>query len=311
MSYLNNIRIFVRAMELGNFSTAGRDLRVTPAVASHRIKELEKHLGVRLFNRTTRKLTPTEQGRIFYEGAIKIIEAVDAAEIAVAEISGKPKGSIRVLAQLGLGKRIISPLIPLFNDIYPEIEVRLRLSDRPVDITEESIDVAFKLGLIEDSNLRMRGVADCQRVLCAAPDYLEKFGTPDTIDELIDKQHHCLLLRFPGSKEYYWTLTTPDGSRKLEVRGPYDSDDGDVLTAWALSGRGIVNKPVFEVADHLASGDLVAILTDNPPLPAKFACLYPHKRFQDAKVRLFIDFMSENCKRKVSEMMQPIENGPI
>jgi len=311
MSYLNNIRIFVRAMELGNFSTAGRDLRVTPAVASHRIKELEKRLGVRLFNRTTRKLTPTEQGRIFYEGALKILEAVEAAEIAVAEVSENPKGTIRVLAQLGLGKRIISPLIPLFNDIYPDIEVRLRLSDRPVDMTEESIDVAFKLGQIEDSNLRMRGLADCQRVLCAAPDYLQKFGTPSSVGELISNNHHCLLLRFPGSKEYYWTLSTPDGPRKLEVRGPFDSDDGDVLTAWALSGRGIVNKPVFEIADHLAEGTLVPVLSENAPLPAKFACLYPHKRFQDAKVRLFIDFMSEHCKRKVVDMMRPIENGPV
>jgi DNA-binding transcriptional LysR family regulator len=310
MAYLNNIRIFVRVMELGNLSAAGRDLRVSPAVASHRVKELEKHLGVRLFNRTTRKLTPTEQGRIFYEGACKIIEAVDAAEMAVADISKSPKGSIRVMAPLGLGKRIISPLIPLFNDLYPEIEVRLRLTDRHVDITSEGVDIAFKLGLIEDSNLRIRGIADCARILCAAPDYLQQFGIPQTIDDLIADKHRCLLLRFPGSKEYYLTLATPDGYRKVEVSGPYDTDDGDVLTEWALSGRGIINKPVFEVAAHLADGSLLPVLADHPPAAAKFACLFPHKRLQDPKVRLFIEFMSDNCKRRVAELMQPIENGP-
>lgn len=311
MSYLDNIRVFIRVMELGNLSAAGRDQRVSPAVASHRVKELEKHLGVRLFNRTTRKLTPTEHGRIFYDGAKKIIEAVDDAEIAVADISKNPKGSIHVMAPLGLGKRIISPLIPMFNDIYPEIAVRLRLTDRKVDITAEGIDVAFRLGLIEDSNLRIRGIADCPRVLCAAPQYLEKFGTPKTIDDLIADKHHCLLLRFPGSKEFFWTLSTPQGTRKVEVSGPYDSDDGDVLTEWALAGRGIVNKPVFDVAGHLADGTLVPVLQDFPPVTAKFACLFPHKRLQDPKVRLFIDFMSDHCKRRVAELMKRLEGGDI
>ena len=244
MSYLNNIGIFVRAMELGNISAAGRDQRVTPAVASHRIKELEKHLGVRLFNRTTRKLTPTEHGRTFYDGAKKIIEAVEIAELAVADITDNPKGIIKVLAPLGSGKRIVAPLVPAFNDIYPEINVQLRLSDRRVDITEEGIDVAFKLGSIEDSNLRMRGLADCERVLCAAPAYIEKFGIPQTIEELVSKDHRCLLLRFPGSKEYYWTLQVDGKVSKVGVHGPYDSDDSDVLTNWALEGRGIINKPV-------------------------------------------------------------------
>jgi DNA-binding transcriptional LysR family regulator len=310
MSYLNNIRVFVRVMEHGNLSAAGRSMRVTPAVASHRIKELERHLGVRLFNRTTRKLTPTEHGRMFYDGACKIIEAVEEAEAAVADISQNPRGSIHVMAQLGLGKRIISPMIPLFNDLYPEIAVRLRLTDRKVDITSEGVDVAFKLGLIEDSNLRLRGIADCDQVLCATPGYLEKFGCPQKIDDLIGDKHRCLLLRFPGSKEYFWTLSTPDGLRKVEVSGPYDTDDGDVLTDWALAGRGIIAKPVFEVARHLASGTLVSVLPQTPPAAVKFACLYPHKRFQDPKVRLFIDFMSDHCKRRVAELMQPLAENP-
>jgi DNA-binding transcriptional LysR family regulator len=111
----------------------------------------------------------------------------------------------------------------------------------------------------------MRGILNCQRVVCAAPGYLAKRGTPETADALIDDKHDCLLLRYPGSKEYYWTLQTPDGIRKLEIGGPYDSDDGDVLTQWALEGRGIINKPLFEVKAHLNDGTLVEILKDTRP----------------------------------------------
>ncbi|OAP40105.1 LysR family transcriptional regulator [Sinorhizobium glycinis] len=303
MSYLDNVRVFVRVVELGTLSAAGRDQRVTPAVASNRIKELERHMGVRLFNRTTRKLTPTEHGRVFYDGAVKILEAVNEAESAIADLSRNPKGAVRITAPLGIGRRLIASGVPEFHDRYPDIEVRLRLSDRNVDILSEGIDVAFRLGILEDSNLRMRGIMNCERVLCGAPTYFEKRGTPRTPDELITDHHDCLLLRYPGSKEYYWTLQTPEGVRKYEVGGPYDSDDGDVLTQWALDGRGIVNKPLFEVKQYFNEGTLVPILEETPPLGAQLAAIYPHKRFQDPKVRLIIDFMAERCQRLIGRML--------
>ncbi|MBA8903311.1 MULTISPECIES: LysR family transcriptional regulator [unclassified Phyllobacterium] len=304
MSYFDNLRVFVRVVELGNLSAAGRDQRASPAVASNRIKELERYLGVRLFNRTTRKLTPTEHGRVFYEGAVKIIEAINEAEAAIADLSQKPKGAIRITAPLGIGRRLIASGVPEFHDKYPDIEVRLRLSDHNIDIMSEGVDVAFKLGILEDSNLRMRGIMNCERVICASPDYLAKRGVPETPDELISAHHDCLLLRYPGSKEYYWTLQTPDGPRKLEVSGPYDSDDGDVLTRWALDGRGIINKPLFEVKSHVNDGTLVPILQNTPPVSIQLAAIYPHKRFQDPKVRLMIDFMTERCQRLISAMLE-------
>jgi DNA-binding transcriptional LysR family regulator len=304
MSYLDNLRVFVRVVELGNLSAAGRDQRASPAVASNRVKELERHLGVRLFNRTTRKLTPTEHGRVFYEGAVKILEAIDEAEAAIADLSQKPKGAIRITAPLGIGRRLIASGIPEFHDMYPDIEVRLRLSDHNIDIMSEGVDVAFKLGILEDSNLRMRGIMNCERVICASPAYLDRHGTPATADELISGNHDCLLLRYPGSKEYYWTLQTPEGPRKLEVSGPYDSDDGDVLIQWALEGRGIINKPLFEVKSYLNNGTLQEILGDTPPVSIQLAAIYPHKRLQDPKVRLMIDFMTERCQRLVNAMLE-------
>lgn len=303
MSYLDNVRVFVRVVELGTLSAAGRDQRVTPAVASNRIKELERHMGVRLFNRTTRKLTPTEHGRVFYDGAVKILEAVNEAENAIADLSRNPKGALKITAPLGIGRRLIASGIPEFHDKYPDIEVRLRLSDHNVDILSEGVDVAFKLGILEDSNLRMRGIMNCERVVCGAPAYFEKRGIPQTPDSLIADKHDCLLLRYPGSKEYFWTLQTMEGVRKLEVTGPYDSDDGDVLTQWALDGRGIINKPLFEVKAHINSGALVPILVDTPPLSVQLAAIYPHKRFQDPKVRLMIDYMAERCQRLINGML--------
>jgi DNA-binding transcriptional LysR family regulator len=303
MAYLDNIAVFVRVVELGNLSAAGRDMRISPAVASNRIKELEKHLGVRLFNRTTRQLTTTEHGAVFYNGAKQVLEAVVEAEAAVSALSGQPRGTIRVTAPLGLGRRLIASGIPDFRDKYPEIEVRLRLSDHDVDLMKEGIDVAFRLGLLEDSSLRMRGIMDCERVLVAAPKYLEQRGEPETPQELISRRHDCLMLRYPGVREHFWTLSTPAGPAKFEVRGPFDSDDGDVLTGWALAGRGIINKPRFEVEPFIRDRRLKVILPQTPPIPVQFAAVYPHKKLQDPKVRLLLDFMAERCQRLIRDIL--------
>ena len=303
MAYLDNIAVFVRVVELGNLSAAGRDMRISPAVASNRIKELEKHLGVRLFNRTTRQLMPTEHGTVFYTGAKQVLDAISEAEAAVSALSGQPRGTIKVTAPLGLGRRLIASGIPEFRDKYPEIEVRLRLSDHNVDIMREGIDVAFRLGVIEDSSLRMRGIMECERVLAAAPGYLEARGEPKDPHELLGNKHDCLMLRYPGSREFFWMLQMPEGPDKFEVHGPFDTDDGDVLTGWALSGRGIINKPRFEIEPYLRDGRLKVILPATPPTPVQFAAVYPHKKLQDPKVRMLLDFMAERCQRLIREVL--------
>ncbi|MGY3437322.1 MULTISPECIES: LysR substrate-binding domain-containing protein [unclassified Marinovum] len=296
MPYVESLRVFVRVVELGSITSGGRDLRLTPAVASKRIKELEKRLGVRLFNRTTRSLTPTEVGRVFYDRAKKVIGSLDEAEAVVANFSDTPRGVIRVTAPLGIGRSIVAPLVPEFTELYPETSVQMRLSDRNVDMLAERLDVAFFLGRPKDSDLTLRKIAECDRVLCAAPGYLERCGVPREPDDLLAGRHNCLLLRYPRSPEYFWLLEGPDGPRKMEVSGKYDADNADVLIDWALAGRGIVNVPRFVVAPHLASGDLVAVLTETPPQASVFGCLYPHRRLQDPKIRRFVEFMTERCR---------------
>jgi DNA-binding transcriptional LysR family regulator len=299
MSYVNNIRMFVRVHELGSMSAAARDQRTSPAVASARISELEKHLGIRLFHRTTRSLQPTENGRIFYEGARRILEAIEEAEAAVMDVTQNPRGTIFVAAPLGIGRRFIAPHVPLFKDQYPQIDVRLRLSDRVIDVVAEGIDVAFHLGLLEDSTLKVQLIADCPRTLCAAPAYIARRGMPANGAALVSDRHDCLNLRFPGAKEFQWTLKTPAGPRRFEITGPYESDDGDVLTGWALDGRGVVLKPIFEIADHLRDGRLVPVATQTPPLPTQLSSLTQHRRLKDPKVRLFTEYMAARIKEEL------------
>jgi DNA-binding transcriptional LysR family regulator len=299
MPYIESIKVFVRVVELGSITSGGRDQRLTPAVASKRIKELERRLGVRLFNRSTRKLTPTDAGRVFYERAKAVVAALEDAEAMVAGVAGRPRGVLGVTAPLGVGRRIVAPLIPDFAQVYPEVEIRLRLSDRRVDILEDGLDVAFFVGSLVESALKLRAIADCPRVLCAAPDYLARHGVPERPEDLLADRHNCLLLRYPRSPEYFWVLAGADGPVKLEVSGRFDADDGDVLTDWALAGRGIANRPRFDVATHLASGALVEVLPRHPPLPSSFGCLYPHRKLQDPKVRLFLDFMVPRCRQRV------------
>ena len=291
MSYLDNIRTFVRVYELGSMSAAGRDLRVSPAVTSARISQLEEHLGVRLFQRTTRSLTPTEQGKAFYGGACVVLDAVIEAESQVANITDNPKGSLYVSAPLGAGRRLIAPRVPEFREQYPDVTVRLRLTDRSVDMTTEGLDLAFFLGQPEDSTLRIRKIADVARILVASPAYVEARGMPTDGAALLADKHECLNLRFPGATEFQWRLRTADGPRRFRVSGPIECDDGDVLTDWALAGRGIALKPVFEVADHLNSGALRPVATATPPEPIQMACLYTHRRRQDPKSRLLMEFM--------------------
>lgn len=299
MSYVRNLKTFIRVYDLGSMSAAGRDIRVSAAVVSSRISELEKHLRVRLFNRTTRSLSPTEHGNLFYAGATKILDTIEEVESGIEEITSHPMGSIFVSAPLGLGKVLIAPLVPQFKKKYPDINIRLRLSDRKVDITNEGLDAAFVLGSLSDSELKVHAIHSFERVLCASPSYIEAHGNPHDGDALLSSNHNCLMLRFPGADEFYWTLMQDGEEKRYEFASALESDDGDVLTSWALGGNGIINKPAFEVSDHLKQGALIAVATQSPPTQLPFSCVFPHKRLQDMKVRLFIDFAISSIREQV------------
>jgi len=305
MALLENIRVFVRVVELGSFSAAGRFLRLSPAVVSHRIQQLEAHVGVRLLNRTTRQVQPTEQGMLYYEACLEVQRAVEQAETSVAGAGAAPRGTLKVTAPLVFGRRILAPLIPEFQAATPNVEVQLRMSDHLLDLIKEGVDAAVRLSVPTDSSLVIRKIADCPRILCAAPSYLAAHGEPATPDDLLD--HNCLLLRFPGSTQYQWVLNGPAGQTTHSVRGRLDADDSDVLTQWAVAGQGIAMKPVWEIADHLREGRLKPVLPEFPPEPLTLGILYPHRRLLPAKVRAFADFLVE----RVSPAMEKMTKGAV
>lgn len=302
MATLDNIEVFISSVDLGSFSAAGRSLRLSAALVSHRIQVLERHLGCRLFNRTTRRIQLTEQGRAFYERCLEIREAVERAEASIAEAGATPRGTLKVTAPLGLGRRLIAPLLPRHRRQHPELSVRLRLSDHLLDLLIETVDVAVRMDAFADSSLMIRRIAELPRVLCASPDYLDRHGAPRSLADLAG--HQCLMLRFPGSTQFRWPFPDRDGKPLLLApSGGLDADDGDVLTDWALAGEGIVLKPVFEVAEHLRAGALVRVLAEQPPLPTTLALLHPYGRMPPAKVRAFADLVTKEARAHVARQM--------
>lgn len=299
MIALDNVRIFLRAIETGSFSAAGRMLRLSPSVVSYRIQLLEDTLGARLLTRTTRNMRLTEAGEVFLEHCREIVEAVERAETSVAEATGaSPHGVLRVTAPLGLGRRVLAPMVARYREAQPHTEVRLRLSDHILDIVREGVDLAIRIARMEDSSFTLRKIAEVERVLCAAPAYLARRGAPESPRDL--SSHDCLLLRFPGSQQFRWTLEYRGEATAAPVQGPVDADDGDVLTQWALDGLGIVLKPVFEVAPYLTDGRLVEVLPDARPQPVTLGILYPTRRMLPPRTKTFIEMAVEELRRHLS-----------
>jgi DNA-binding transcriptional LysR family regulator len=299
MLSLDGIETFIKAAELQSFSAAGRAIRQSSAVVSHRIMMLEKQLGCRLFLRTTRKVQLTEQGRIFYEHCVEIRDMVERAESLVADAGIGMKGAVKVTAPLGLGRRCVASVAADFRTRHPETEIRLRLSDYLVDLLSESVDIAVRIAVLEDSAFVQRKIADVPRLLCAAPAYVARAGAPKDLNDLAS--HQCLMLRFPGSRQFRWPLQAGAEVEHVAVQGGMDTDDGDVLTDWALLGHGIVLKPVFEVAEHLAAGRLLPVLPEHPPRAVTLSLLFPHRSFQPRRVKSFADDLFGEVRRHFVE----------
>ena len=288
----DDLVLFVRVAELRSLTAAGRDLRLTPAVVSARLIRLEKKLGMRLLNRTTRQVDLTPDGHSFLEHSLKILEAVDRAQSAIALNRDSPAGSLKVSAPVSFSRLHLAPAVARFTEAHPNLQLQLVASDRFDDFFHEQIDLLIRVAELKDSNMVARRIATSRRVLCASPDYLARVGEPKTPKELTE--HNCLLLRFPGSQQWRWTLVYPNGRPEtLSLSGTMDSDNSDILTSWCLAGHGIAMKDMFEVAPYLKDGRLVEIMREYPPVSYPIMALYPHSQYLPPRVRLFIDFLAE------------------
>ena len=296
---LKETALFVRAFEEKSISAATRSIGLSTAAASTRPMQLERHLGVQLFARTTRSLSPTGAGELFYGHAIEILETVEMAQNSIVDLTDTPRGVLKVSAPLGFGRHVLAPLLVDFQMMYPHIDVRLRLAESDIDLFSGHVDMAVKAGPLQDSTCTTRKIADCPQVMCASPGYLAKHGAPETPADLL--AHNCLSQRSDGRKPHPWWLWlgATEGFGPLHVAGRLEADDGDVLTGWALQDEGIVLRPYWEVADHLDEGRLIELLPGFAPAPVSLNFVYPHRRFVAAKIKLFADFLIPDARKRL------------
>jgi DNA-binding transcriptional LysR family regulator len=287
---LATLETFVAVVESGSLSRAAEKLETTAGAVSRRLSALEERLGLRLLNRTTRKLSLTEAGEQYFRDLGDILQALTEAEDRITHLSAAPAGNLRVAAPLTFGERALAPLLPEFLGRFPGLRLSLDLDDRLVDILAVGADVALRIGPLSDSSLVARPIAEIWRVLCASPGYLEGNGEPTSAADLA--RHACLHYSNLGLKEE-WTLIGPAGSESVEVTGPLCANNGDVLRKAALGGLGIVSLPEFIVADDLRSGRLRQVLAGYATAPLTLSALWPSRRFLPAKVRVFVDFLVE------------------
>ena len=291
MDRFDNMRVFAKVVESGSFTSAAARLGMSVSRVSQHVKELEERLAARLLNRTTRKVSLTEVGRAYYDRCTRLLADLEETEHAVSDMHAAPRGELRVNATPSFGILQLAPAIADFTARFPAISVELMVSERFVDLIAEGYDVAVWVGEVPDSSLITRQLAPCRMVVCGAPSYFERHGTPRTPADL--SAHNCLTVAGTGLSHYRaWHLTAADGTAmNILPRGNLRSNSGAVLIVAALAGHGLACLPTYFVGDALQSGRLVAVLDDYIAAPLTLRALYPHNRHLSAKVRAFVDFL--------------------
>jgi DNA-binding transcriptional LysR family regulator len=285
------MRVFVRAIERGSFAGAAADLKLTPSAVSKVVRRLEERLAVRLINRTTRKLELTVEGEAYFHAGRRLIEAVDGLEREVAASASHPRGQLRITTPVGMGIRHLAPALLDFHKRYPDVRVNMSLTDRPVDIYTHQIDVAVRMGPLNDSRLMSRKIAVIEPIILASPRYLEEFGAPERPPDLM--RHRCIVFSAPGRGR--WSFKTANGGvQHIDVPATFASDSLECILQFALQGAGIARLADFLVAEHVRSGELVPVLVgqhyyESAPVVAVFA---PGTQ-RIPKVRVFLDFLVE------------------
>ena len=288
---LYEMSVFEKVVAAGSLSAAARDLGVSTAVVSRRLAALEARLGVRLVNRTTRRLALTDEGASYHEACARILAEIEDADSAAAAQRVEPQGLLKVALPASFGHKHIAPLVPPFAARYPKIELAFSLSDRTVNVIAEGYDLAIRIGELEDSSLAARKLAPNRRVVCASPQYLREHPAPRVPEDL--RQHNCLTTT---DLQMNWEYKGPDGKRGMvRVAGHYACDNWEVLREWAMAGLGVALKSTWDVRRQLGEGLLVPLLPEYDfGTDVAIYAVYPHRRYLPAKTRVFIDYLAES-----------------
>lgn len=294
MDQFKQISAFVQSALRGSLSAAARADGVTPAIIGRRLDALESRLGVRLLTRTTRKLTLSFEGQAFFEDCQRLLNDLANAEASVSLGGVKASGHLRLSAPAGFGRKHVAPLVAEFLDANPDVTVNLDLSDRLVDLVNEDIDCAVRIGELADSSLVSLRLGDMRRLLVASPEYLARRGIPLALQDLA--QHECLSL----GQQRGWTFTDPDqpgGNVTIKVTGRLECNDGAVLHDWAVAGRGLAWRSLWEVGEDLREGRLVSVLDASAAPPIGIYAVFPQRRQLPLRVRLFLDLLKHTYGR--------------
>jgi DNA-binding transcriptional LysR family regulator len=290
MQNLTDIAIFVKVVELSSFTAAAEALESSQPVVSKAVTRLEEKLGARLLNRTTRRLSLTEAGSELYRRSVRALQEIENAELEVARFQTEPRGTLRVAAPMSFSILQLGPVIQNFLERYPGVTVELNMDDRQVDIIEEGFDVAIRIGQLQSSNLVARKITPCRQVMCASPAYLEKRGSPERPEDLLE--HNCILYSLLLTPRE-WRLVDSDGeTHAVPVGGTLHSNNGLVNRAAAVAGAGIVLLPTFYIGEEVRSGVLKPILCKFKPQELAVYAVYPERRNLTPKVRAFVDFLA-------------------
>ena len=289
MDPLDGIAAFARVVESGSFSAAARQLRISKSAVSAHVQRLEERLGIRLLNRTTRRLSMTEAGAAYYRHCTRILAEAEAAEQAASALQREPRGTLRISAPDSFGWMHVAPAVPDFLRRYPELSVDIALSPAYVNLVDEGLDLAIRIGMLEDSPLVVRKLAPSRLVACATPAYLKEHGVPREPGDLA--KHNCLctsLLPWGGE----WRLAGKRGEVRVAVGGSFRSNNAETLRAATLDGVGIAVLPTWAVAEPLRSGALRRVLDAWEPPASTIYAVYPGKRLMSMKVRAFVDHLA-------------------
>lgn len=295
---LGDLRVFVETARRANFARAAQALDASAAYVTKRIQVLEQTLGVKLFHRSTRKVAVTEEGERIYQWAQQILDAVDGMVAEVSVGRAEPRGALRICSSFGFGRNIVAPAIATLSARYPQLKIRFELFDRLVDITSEGFDLDVRVGDEIAPHLIARRLASNHRVLCAAPGYLARRGTPRTLGELAS--HDCLIIKERDHPFGVWRLR--DGTREevIKVTGPLSSNNGEVVVQWAVDGRGIALRSMWDIAPLLESGKLVRVLPEFTQ-EANVWAVYPSKLANSAKLRVCVDWLQESLQALIAQ----------
>jgi len=289
MQDLNEMAIFAVVVGSGSFTKAAEKLKLPKSTVSRKVSQLEKRIGVRLINRTTRNLKPTETGKLYYQHCVKMLEQAEEADRVVNNMQSEPSGLLRISTPLSFGTPFFVGAIKKFLDQYPKVDVEIISDDKQIDMLDQEVDIAFRIGPLSDSSLVARNLGTARLSLCASPAYLAKNGMPKTLNDL--NQHICL--SHPNSP---WTFRTPNGPVDFDPKSRMISNDMEMLRKMTIEGFGVGAAPQILISEDIREGRLITILPDTPFAERTFYLVYPSRREPPSKVVAFTEFIFSSCQ---------------